>query len=904
MRLVDLTVEGMTEPLGMWTDRPRFGWIVEDAPGMPDACRIEVSDPRGVVWDSGVLDRSDGILVPYAGEPLAGMRAYRWRVQVRVSGVWSSWVESRFETTMLDLSAWAAPFVEPVQETVTPDGPRRADGDWVPPVHDGPPETRLHPCPHLRQGFTLAEPALRARLYATARGVYAAEINGLPVGDEVLAPGYESYHRLLSVQVYDVTAQLRVGENVLGVVLGDGWYAGRIDFTGTSAQYGERLQAGWELHVETAAGIRVITSGPDVRSTTDGPLRYSDIFIGEAYDARAAMPGWSEPGYDDSAWSAVTSVPAPDTLVPFIGEPVRRTEVLQVAGVLTTPRGDTVIDVGQVIAGRMRLRLDAPAGTRITLEHSEVLDADGEFFRNIAGFNKDQTDVYVAAGVPGGEDWEPLFTFHGFRYVRVTGLATPPRPEDVQAVVLGSDLRQTGDFACADPDITRLHRNAVWSQRGNFLAIPTDCPQRERVGWTGDLQIFAPAAMRNMASANFLRRWLRNVRADQEADGVVPVIVPAPPFMDSLSHELADDPLLSIRAAAGWGDAIVIVPWLLYERYGDELALAENWDAMQAWVDRQARVAADELPERLREFALPAESRERQRMLWNSERNFGDWNAPSTKRVDPSLEHMLHVARTTGELIAPLFQLHSTELLSRAASVLGRERDAQTYAERAGRIRAAFAGEYVDSRGRLLVESQGTYVLALAFGAIPAEVRPCAVDRLVALVHENGDRLDTGFLSVPYLLDVLWDGGQRELARTLLWQRSAPSWLYAVERGATTVWEEWAAIAEDGTPGEASFNHYAFGCVDDWLYGRLAGIRFLEPAGRRIRLEPDVAAPPAWVEAYQDTPLGRFAVRWERTAGGGELRVQVPVGMTVEVVLPGRSATVGTGEHTLDWTGS
>ncbi|MEO7123399.1 MAG: family 78 glycoside hydrolase catalytic domain [Lacisediminihabitans sp.] len=891
--LRDLRVEHLLRPLGLSTPRPRFSWII-DASGadiVQEAYEIEVrrEAEETLLWGSGVVASADSVLVPFGGNDLSSATQYRWRVRASTQSGWTDWAHSDFETALLDRSDWIADFVEPDQPAVTPDGLRRKDGDWIAPPPSAP-EDRLHPAQYLRQKFHLAGKPVRARLYSTARGVYTAEVNGAPVGDQVLAPGYDSYNKILAFQTYDVSSLLSSGQNVLGAILGDGWYAGRIDFTGTSAQYGNRLQAGWQLVVDFEDGGRqVIVSDESVVSCADGGIRYSDIFIGESYDARRAFAGWSTSGFDDSDWTPAHAVDAPVALFPFIGEPVRRVENIAVRDIIVTPAGDTVLDFGQVIAGVVRMTVQGPAGTQVKLEHSEVLDRDGNFFNNTVGLNKDQTDFYVTAGADHPEVWQPLFTFHGFRFVRVTGFPGELLPDNFQGVVIGSDLETTGEFSCSDPRITQLHQNAVWSQRGNFLSIPTDCPQRERMGWTGDLQVFAPAATRNRMVTPFLARWLNNVRADQDPDGTVSVIVPASPFMGSLSETLKDDPLLSIRAAAGWGDAMVLVPWVLYERYGDLRVLEDNYSAMKAWVDRQIRVAEAELPPRLRDVDLTAEQLERQSLLWNSEPNFGDWLAPSVVAENPSLEHMLSVAVRSGEPIAAMFHGWSLEVLGKAAHALGHESDGDWYLDRARLVREAFADEYIDSHGRFSFDAQGTYVLALALGFVPQDKVAASLARLVELINEAHDHLDTGFLSVPHLLDVLWTNGERELARTLLWQDSSPSWLYEVDRGATTIWEAWEGIKPNGEVMPVSFNHYAFGCVDEWLYARLAGIQSTSPGYKTIAIEPDFGAPLDWVEAKQDTPYGLLEVRWDREASDPHqvsLSVLVPANTTASVILP------------------
>lgn len=602
--------------------------------------------------------------------------------------------------------------------------------------------------------------------------------------------------------------------------------------------------------------------------------------------------GGSEPDFDDHGWTPVQTPTVDANLVPFAGEPVRRVRELAAVEVITTPDGDTVVDFGQVIAGRVNMSMTDPAGTTVTLEHAETLDADGNSFSNIMGPNKDQTDVYVLAGRPDGETWEPQFTFHGFRYVRVSGYPDSPRPENFTAVVIASDLVDTGDFACSDERLTQLHRNVVWSQRGNFLAIPTDCPQRERAGWTGDIQIFAPTAATNMGVAPFLSRWLDNLRHDQEPDGSVPIIVPMPPSMRGWSddsREVFD--IGSIRSAAGWGDAVIIVPWVLYQRYGDRRVLEENFAAMVAWVEHQACSAARKLPSRLRHVDLDLARQARQALLWNGEVNFGDWLAPSTMRGGELQEAIMRAPELTSEIVGAMFHAHALDRMAEIAAVLGNESSVD-YANRAEAVKDAFVVEYLTPDGRLPSDLQGVYVLALAFDLIPDEDRGRAIEHLVELVHQAGDHLDTGFLSVPYLLDVLWESGHRDLARTLLWQDTVPSWLYEVDLGATTIWEAWEAVEPDGTVGWVSLNHYAFGCVDDWLYRRIAGLQPASPGYRTIIIEPDLASGFSWVTAHHDTPYGRLAIDWQRRDDGTWLiSTTVPANTDAVLVLPSGHGT-------------
>ncbi|MFJ4618955.1 family 78 glycoside hydrolase catalytic domain [Streptomyces sp. NPDC088812] len=888
----DLRVEYLRRPLAVGAVSPRFSWIADHA---QTAYRLVVTDASGsVTWDSGRVDSSETSLVAYAGAPLAAGADFDWRVE--------SWSRdsvlqggSTFGTAP-DLDAWSAPWVEPVQVSAVVE--RWSLVDWI---RGGGPtepvEERLRPAHLLRQAFVLDEVPVRARLHMTARGVYTAWLGGERVGDEVLAPGFDSYAHRISVQTYDVTRQLTAGENVLAVALADGWWAGRIGLTGSSAQFGDRTSVTWELHAAFADGhTRVIRPGAaDVRSTT-GPWRYTDLFVGECYDARALPDGWRESGFDDRAWTPVIQRGADArALVPFRGEPVRRVQEIPARTVRATPEG-WIADFGQVIAGRVRLTLPAlPAGSRVVVEHTETLDSDGSWFVNIAGINKEQTDVFVADGEEA--EWEPEFTFHGFRYARVRGV-DELRPEDVVAVVLSSDLEQTGRFSTSDARLNRLHENVVWSQRANFLSIPTDCPQRERAGWTGDLQVFAPAAANIALVAPFVSRWLDNLRSDQRADGRVTITSPHSPF-DAEAAEQATG-LGGIVAAAGWSDAIAIVPWTLYERYGDIRVLEENSDAVLAWIGYQTRTAADELPAALVAGDLSPERRARQALLYNTGEHFGDWLTPSTMEGRPTHEAIGIAPALTSELVAPMFQAHTLTLASRTAEVLDRP-EAAALAERAARVREAFAAEYVSADGGLPVRLQGMYALALGLDMIPDDLREAAGDRLAELVRERGNRLDTGFLSMPYLLDALWDTGHRDLARAVLWQSEAPSWLSQVDHGATTIWETWDAIAPDGAIRTMSFNHYAFGCVDDWLFRRVAGITPTAPGYRRVRIEPDLDAGVTRVDAAVGTPYGEIAVDWRRAEETVTVRVTVPFGVEATLVVAGETVPLGPGTTERAW---
>ena len=750
------------------------------------------------------------------------------------------------------------------------------EGAWVAePIGLADPDRPAQPA-LLRTTFTVEGEVRRATLYYTALGVAEPELNGTAVDDDVLAPGWTSYRDRLVHETVDVTALVRVGENVLGATIAGAWYTEQYGFFQFADRvYGDQPSLIAQLHVEYAdGGMLVVATGDGWRAFGDGPVVDSGIYAGEYVDLRraAAVAGWSTPEFDASSWAEARRgasaregyehVPLPEAR---IAPPVRRVDELPVAQVLTSPSGATILDFGQNLVGRLRIRVDGPAGARLTLRHAEVLE-DGELslrpLRNAAS-----TDVLELAG-DGEVTWEPRFTFHGFRYATIEGWPGEFDPADVTAVVLASDLPRTGWFESSHELLDRLHENVVWGMRGNFLSIPTDCPQRdERLGWTGDIQVFAPTASFLADSDAFLTSWLRDLAHEQRrAHGVVPLVVPA-----ALPSFGIGGP------TAAWGDAATIVPWVLYERFGDVGVLRDAYPSMRDWVD--AVLAVTEHPG-----------------LWSGAMQLGDWLDPDAPPDKPQK------AKVDGDVVASAYLARSLRIVADAAVVLGEAADAEHYATIAERTRAAFVAEYVTPAGRMMSDATTAYALALGFDLVTdAAQRTRLAARLAELVRERGYRIATGFVGTPLVTDALTDAGHRYAAERLLLQTECPSWLYPVTMGATTVWERWDSLLPDGSvnPGEmTSFNHYALGAVADWLHRTVAGLAPDAPGYRRIRIAPRPLGALSHARAEHRTPYGPASVAWRRDGDAVVVTAEVPPNTEAVVDLPGTESTVvGSGRH-------
>lgn len=892
-----LFCENLENPLGIDIQKPRLSWklMSEHRGVIQTAYQVQISkleNGHEWVWDSGKVFSDNSTQVEFAGLELVSRQRYFWRVRIwDETDSASDWSQSGFwEMGLLHADDWSAQWIEPDQVPAQPEpkiGVFQNLGMTSPSSQSD--TSRLNPCQYLRKVFPAKKSVAQARLYATAHGVYHLEINGQKVGTHELAPEITAYENYLQYQTYDVTSLIDAGENVLGAILADGWFCGRIGLPGDSCQYGEKLALLMQLEIDYQDGERQTIISDSAFKSSTGALVYSDLFIGEKYDARLEPSGWHTPDFDDTEWKPVNITNDGFTnLVAQYSEPLRVVKEIKPIQMIKTPKGETVVDLGQNIAGRVRMRVHGLAGIEIVLDHGEMLDADSNFLGQIRGRNKDQRDIYILKG-EGVETYEPRFTMHGFRYVRVTGYPGEPSVDDFTGVVIASDLRGTGNFTCSDERLNRLQENIRWSQRGNLVSIPTDCPQRERAGFTGDAQVFAPTACFNMDVNSFFTRWLRNLQLEQREDGQVPATVP---YWKSYI-EMFTPIQGGAHTSAGWGDACIIIPWVLYQAYGDKRILEENYSTMARWLDYVQREAETGIPERLKDGLSP-EARERQKYLWNTGFHFGDWLIPS---LTGGYRNPFEAANATKEIAASCFYAYDTELMAKIAQCLSMDSDHQRYSALNAKIREAFSAEYVDADGKLPSHYQGMYVLALNMNMVPAEKRPLLTHQLVNLIEQNGWRLDTGFVSVPYLLDVLCENGRQDVAYQLLFQTECPSWLYEVEKGATTIWESWDAISPDGTVNLSSFNHYAFGCVGNWLYRYVAGLDKVQVGYKHILINPHPTTELTFARASYDSVYGEIVSAWEIKDGRMHITATIPPNTTATLCLVGANGQLIANEY-------
>ncbi|MFJ4027582.1 family 78 glycoside hydrolase catalytic domain [Paenarthrobacter sp. NPDC089989] len=826
--------------LGIGTGAPRLSWAVTEAePGYAQtAYQLEVT--RDGVSEVFTVESPEQVLVPWPARALSSREQAKVRVRVAHAGNWSGWSEHAIvEAGLLEASDWIA--------------------DFITPTDLGKPDM---PAPILSGSIDIPGEVSKARLYATAHGIYSGTLNGKPIDDSVLAPGWTSYENRLRYHTYDVTALVRKGINTLDMLLGNGWFRGRLGFENKKALYGDRLAVLVQLEVITTDGAAYVLLSDGSWTATNSNILADDLYDGQRTDLRISIASAPATGGVETIKVDPSRFVAPE------GPAVRPTEVIPAVSVFTSPAGQTLVDFGQNLVGWVRLRThNLPAGCEVIIRHAEVLENSELCTEPLR--SAQATDTYLVSGAEQ-ETLEPSLTLHGFRYAQVNGVPDL-KAEDIDAVVIGSDLRRTGWFTSSNELLNRLHENVVWSIRGNFVDVPTDCPQRdERLGWTGDIQVFAPTASFLFDTAGFLNTWLADLVSEQLPDGSVPHVIP-----DVVHSDLTNTP------TAAWGDAAVLIPWTLYQRAGDQQILERQYSSMCAWVDKVSELAGND-------------------RLWTGGFQYGDWLDPSAPPEDAAR------AQTDPDVVATAHFARSAEVLGKAAAVLGRDDDSARYTKLASEIRAAFARTYVTPAGRILSDTQTAYAMALEWALLPSEnQRQEAGRRLADLVRVSGFRISTGFVGTPLVCDALTSAGHVDTAYRLLLQTGCPSWLYPVTMGATTIWERWDSMRPDGSVnpgGMTSFNHYALGAVADWMHRSLAGLAPAAPGYRALEVRPFPTAALTYASARHLTPYGEAEVKWERAGGRLALRVKVPVGATAAVHVPGSSETetVSHGVHTWD----
>jgi len=845
----DLTIEHKKNPIGIDVSQPRFSWKIIGTGNniMQTAYSIRVAtdgkfSSGNTIWLSGKIETAEAVLQDYRGPDLKTGQRYFWQVKI-----WdnkrreSKWSETSFwEMGLLSQSDWKAKWIE-------------MEGDTQ----------RYSPSPHFRKEFQVGKKISSARVYITSHGYYELHLNGKKVGDQVLTPGWTSYGKRLQYQVYDVTSMLQAGNNAIGAVLGDGWYRGTLAWGNNWAVYGKSLGLLLQLKVTFSDGSEtLIVSDETWKASNNGAIRMNDIYNGETYDATKKLTGWNLNGYDDKNWqSAKVANYNNSNLIASEGSPVRKIQEIKPVKIFRTPKGKLIVDMGQNMVGWLRLNVTGSKGTVVTLRHAEVMDKFGEFYTTNLRVAKCELN-YTLAGT-GEEIYEPRFTFMGFRFVEVTGFPGELTTDNITGIVVHSDMAVTGSYECSNPLINQLQHNIQWGQKGNFVDVPTDCPQRdERLGWTGDAQAFCRTAAFNMDVSSFFTKWLKDVATDQKPGGEVPDVIP---------YVLDKQGALTTQPSAGWGDVAVIAPWTMYLVYGDKRLLRTQYPSMKAWVDYIKKKAGDSY-------------------IWKGGSKYGDWlfyHPPVNNHPEPD-------GYTDHDFIATAFYAYSTSILVAAAKELGNTEDEWHYDAVYKKIKEVFINEYVTNAGRVGTNSQASYVLALMFNLLPDNLREKSAGFLVEDIKSRKNHLSTGFLGTVYLCHVLSATGYTDVAYDLLLQDSYPSWLYPVKMGATTIWERWDGQKTDSTfqdPGMNSFNHYAYGAIGDWMYRVSAGIETMEPGYKHLVIQPHPSEKLTYSKASFESSYGTVASGWERKGGKVIINIKIPANTTATIILPVDSAT-------------
>jgi alpha-L-rhamnosidase len=888
-----LRCEYLTEPLAIDSRTPRLSWIVEsDVRGakqtayqiLAASSAEKLAADKGDLWDTGRVFSNQTVQHEYKGLPLTSRQQVFWKVRVwDQDGKASAWSKpASWAMGLFAQADWTAHWIGAEGasvEDVTAVMLRREFKLPEAPVAAAAATTRRPVRGRRPAPKPAAVPAgvkvKRAILYATALGVYELRLNGQRVGDQILAPEFTDYHTRTQYQAYDVTALLKPGANAIGAWLGDGWYAGEIGLAEILIKqarntYGihPRLLAQLEIELTNGQTEQIVTDA-SWRVTREGPIRASDLLDGEIYDARRELPGWDAAGFDDKAWAkadALFSVTTKLNAQP--NEPIRITRELKPLAVNEPKPGVYVFDLGQNMVGWCRLQAQGAAGTTVKLVHAEMLNEDGTVYtENLRGAN--QTDQFILRG-SGVETFEPHFTYHGFRYVQVTGLSSKPQLSDLVGRQFNSDMPETSSFETSSPLLNKLWQNILWTQRDNMHSIPTDCPQRdERQGWMGDIQIFVGTGIFNMDMGAFYTKWMRDVRDAQTPDGRFPDFAPQP-FQKTLAEMKGGD----FMGVAGWADAGVVVPWRLWQLYGDKRQLAENYESSKRWIEFLRQNNPD--------------------LLWKNKRgnDYGDWLNSDTMK-HPSIP--AKGGEVPKHVFATMMFAYATDLVAKMANVLEKHDEAAKYGALFNDIRAAFNKAYVKNDGKIEGDTQAGYALALHFDLLPDAKRPMALKHMLAGIAKYKGHMSTGFHSTYRMMLELTKAGQNDLAYQLINHTTFPSWGYSIENGATTIWERWDGYVKGRgfqDKGMNSFNHYAIGAVGEWMYRVILGINQddAKPAYEHFVIRPYPGGGLTWARGSYNSIRGKIESNWKLEGGGLKLDVAIPANTSATVYVPAKTA--------------
>lgn len=880
LKIYDIKVLHEKNPMGI-DEMPYFSWKLESEKQniLQESYQINITDDKKTYsWTSDVIKDSKNSFVVCDELKLKPKTKYMVEVTITDScgeaATGCTWFETGFMGSSWDAKWICTPFKSS----------KRKPGFG-----------KQQPAVIFRQKFNIKETPVKARLYATSHGIYEAYINDKRPDYRSFAPEHTVYEKLLCYQTYDVTELLKAGENIIDMQVGDGWYM--CSATLPNMKKNDYKHAAiFQLEVEYSNGQKQVVVSGENASAAEGPIRSADLFGGELFDGRI------EDDRDNWKWlPCKIGNYGYANLKGQVGAPVIAVNVLNPIEVFESPKSEQIVDFGQNIAGRVQIKVDAPKGQEIILEHCEVLDKEGNYFNNImsaggVGKGCDQKDVYISSGK--SSVYEPHFTYHGFRYVKVTGMKVTL--DSIKAVVLSSKKENVGSFECSDVKLNKLYSNIRWSQTSNMLSIPTDCPQREKAGWTGDMLVYSKTAMENEDCTSFFKRWLENMTCDQDKYGIIPMVTPnvgSYPMMGKFIHMSSG--VKGQGTSSGWGDAAVIVPYSMYEVTGDTEILRVQYETMKKWVDYVITRCKEGTPKKC------TREKEIEQYIWDTGYHYGEWLIPSQNKNGMDMKNLKQIMASSSCYTAPIFGWYSVKTFGEIAAILSKDCDERNYkddslyyAEIAKKMKKAFCKGIITEDGKMPSNLMGAYVLPIYFDLVPENLKDKFASSLVKIIEDLDYTMDTGFLGTPYLLDSLVKIGRKDIALKLLWQNKSPSWLYEVEMGGTTIWENCFGYDEDGNPSNLSFNHYAFGCVADWIYRNIAGIDTDTPGYRHLIIRPE---PNEYLKSCSRTFIteqGKVAVNWIEEDNKFDLTVEIPCNSTADIILPnGEMYKVGSGQY-------